>query len=377
MRATTLLPALLLIAIPTLAAQPAASEEVTPARRVTADDEDLGGPGRDEENAARPLLFREVDGRLEVRSADFLQPVQGPAAACDGSVEVRTLGEWQALETAPALDGFTPSAPGDLSRVSAASVTGYTYCDCTLAGITAYASTCAPDCGSDCDEGHDGTTCHVHQYYRAGSGTYRTFIDDFVDCCECSPLTANDCGNSVNTYDCGACAGDCPWPGEGHASCCVYHFDLFARQRKVETSHSVASRVVRIRRGTTSSGSNQIRVTQGGRESCDGGSRDGWQSYSFPPDRSVSSFRVGASVHSTWSCAATAPTLSGSGFSCTCYQDPSFTCTDGYCDRFTDPDNDPDCVNCSIQDGYCFPGCESYPPDPDCCDDPSKIDCTQ
>lgn len=376
MRATALVPVLLLTAVPAVAAQPAGSDDVTPARRIVSEDEMLAALALDEEAARPPLLFREVDGRLEVRSADFLQPVQGPSASCDGSVEVRTLGEWQALGPAPAEDGFASAARGDLSRVVAAGVTGYTYCDCTLAGITAFASTCAPDCGSDCDEGHDGTTCHVHQYRRIGSGTYRTFIDDFVDCCECSQLTASDCGNTVNTENCGACASDCPWPGTGYASCCVYHFDLFARQRKVQTSHSVGSRVVRVHRGMTSYGSNEIRVTQGGRESCDGGSRDGWQSYSFPPDKDVSSFQVGAFVRSTWSCAASAPTLSGNGFSCTCYQDPAFSCSDGFCDRFTDPDNDPDCVNCSFQDGYCFPGCESYPPDPDCCEDPTQIDCS-
>jgi hypothetical protein len=359
MPSRALLPVLLLAALPAVAALPPGAGDGSPAQEVSPQASAASAVALERQETPPPLLFSEEGGRLEVRSSDFLQPVTGPASACDGASALRTLGVWQPLGSPPLETEVASSAPGDLSRVVAASTTGYAYCDCTLAGITAYASTCAPDCHSDCDEGHDGTTCHVHQYYRYGSDSFATFIDDFVDCCECSSLTANDCGNSVNTGDCGFCAGGCVG---GYPSCCVYSWDLFVRQRSVKTSNSVSSGFLRLRRGTNRFVSNEILVTQGGREDCLGGSRDGWQSYSFPPDRSVSSFRVGAYVNSTWPCDAAAPTLSGSGFTCTCYEG-AFTCPDGYCDG---TGSDPDCADCSLQDGVCLPGCENYSPDPDC-----------
>lgn len=331
------------------------------------------GPNR--RGSSLPLLFLEEEGRLEVWAADFLQPVLVPADECDEPGKVRSVIDWHVPEASRSAFSRARPLQGDLGQVLLASSSGYDFCDCTLTGATANASTCAPDCGSDCDEGHDGTTCHVHQYYRYGPANYQTYIADYVDCCECSPYTSFDCGNTINTSNCGFCAGGC---FGGYASCCVYHLDLFARHRKVTSSHTVQVRTVRLQRGTSRFASNEILVTQGGREDCDDGSRDGWRSYSFRPDKSVSSFKVGAWVSSTWSCAAPAPSLSGSGFSCSCYQAPALTCSDGYCDPYTDPDNDPDCAQCVLQDGVCFPGCEGYFPDPDCfCDDPTEIECTE
>lgn len=323
------------------------------------------------------LLYYEEGGRLHVWASDLLQPVMGSGDECDSPGTLRTIADWNPPESARSAFPRARQVQGDLGQIVAASSGGlYDACDCTLEGVTAYASTCAPDCHSDCDEGHDGTTCHVHQYYRMGPQNYQTFIADYVDCCECSPYTTLDCGNTINTYNCGACSGGC---FGGRASCCVYHLALFVRHRKMTSSNSVGPRIVRIERGTSAFASNEIAVTQGGRENCGGGSRDGWQSYSFPPDRSVSGFRVGAYLNSSWSCAAAVPSLSGSGFSCSCYQySTPYDCSDNYCDAFTDPQNDPDCAKCSLQDGVCFPGCQSYVQDPDClCNDPSQIICTE
>lgn len=212
---------------------------------------------------------------------------------------------------------------------------GFDFCDITVIGHSARAKTCAPDCHGDCDEGHDGTTCHAHSFFPQWVyGQKATKIQDFVDCCICEwELDGSECSTgTISPSNCGACAGGCWYlPGitsGGAASCCFYAYpNEIVKLRGKETVRSYGPRYLTIYPGDLGTLDNRVLVKEGARESCDGGTQNGWHygadAIAWEPDRSVGTHLDGTYATYNWS--GSSPSINGGGYTYYCGTLPECT----------------------------------------------------
>ena len=221
----------------------------------------------------------------------------------------------------------------------------FDFCDITVGQHSYSAHSCAPDCHGDCDEGHDGSTCHAHSYFPLFVGTVpkATWIKDFVDCCECSTTGTGCSQHFISPSNCGLCASDpgvpcqLPWQTSlGRASCCVVADDLgllVKLKGQFSPPRHYPQRTTTIHPGDSGTLENRVLVKSGGKESCNSGSADGWHfgssATAWQPDRSVETEITGTYANYSWT--GTLPNIAGVGVSYVCGTLPDCDPNDPFC----------------------------------------------